>query len=178
MERVSMFFKLAGCLIVLLSSGFLGYILSTDCKKRPQQLRELQALLQIFENRISYLSDVIIDAFERLYSSSESEAGVFFACTAGKLKTDRSINAASAWEASVKENIKKTALNREDEEILISFGKFLGGSDLEGQVKNIRLAINQLKMQEQKAEESRSRNEGMYRSLGILGGIAVVLVLI
>lgn len=172
-----MVIKLLGSILVLLSSGFLGYMLSTDCIKRPQQLRELQSLLQMFENRISYLSDVLTEAFDKVQKCSKSEAGVFFAAACEKLRTDRSLNAAAAWEASVRENIKKTALDKEDEEILISFGKILGSSDLDGQIKNIRLTVEQLKMQEDKAEKSRSKNEGMYKSLGILGGIAVVIAL-
>lgn len=172
-----MIIKLLGSIIVLLSSGFLGYILSTDCKRRPQQLRELQSLLQMFENRISYLSEIVTEAFERINKSSKSEVGIFFASASEKLKSDRCMDACSAWEAAVRENIKKTALNKEDEEILISFGKILGSSDLDGQIKNIRLSVNQLNLQEDKAEQSRNKNEGMYRSLGILGGLAVVIVL-
>lgn len=173
-----MLLRLFGSIIVLMSSSFLGYILSTDCKKRPQQLRELQALLQMFENRISYLSDILTDAFDIIFASSKSEVGIFFNYTSKKLKAERNMNACEAWEAAVRDNIKKTSLNKEDEEILVSFGKILGGSDLEGQIKNIRLTINQLKLQEDKAEKSRVKNEGMYRSLGILGGIAVVVVLV
>ncbi len=172
-----MIFKLLGSIIVLFSSGFLGYVLSTDCKKRPQQLRELQLLLQMFENRISYLSDIVTEAFDRIYSSSKSEVGFFFGSASEMLKADRSLGASGAWEAAVRGHIKRTALNKEDEEILVSFGKILGSSDLEGQVKNIRLTVNQLNMQEEKAEQARKKNEGMYKSLGILGGLAVVIVL-
>jgi len=53
----------------------------------------------------------------------------------------------------------------------------LGSSDVEGQIKNIRLTINQLKLQEQKAEELRAKNEAMYRNLGILGGLAIIIIL-
>lgn len=173
-----MMFKLLGSIMVLISSGFLGYVLSTDCKRRPYQLRELQSLLQMFESRISFLSDVVTEAFDMISGSSKNEVAIFFSAASEKLKADRSINAQSAWEEAVRGNIKKTALNKEDEEMLISFGKILGSSDLEGQIKNIRLTMNQLKMQEEKAEQSRRKNEGMYKSLGILGGIAVVIVLI
>jgi stage III sporulation protein AB len=172
-----MVFKLLGCIMVLLSCGFLGYILSSDCKKRPRQLRELQSMLQIFETRISYLSDILAEAFESICSLGGGETGVFFSDTVERLRSGRSISASQAWEEAVRENIKRTSLNREDEEILVSFGKFLGSSDLEGQIKNIRLTLEQLRLQEHKAEESRAKNEGMYRSLGILGGIAVVIVL-
>lgn len=173
-----MLLKIAGSIIVILSCSFLGFILSADCKKRPRQLRELQSFLQMFENQISYLSDVITDAFERISKIGGSETCVFFSETVAALKERKARSASEAWENAVRNNIKRTSLNREDEEILVSFGKILGSTDLDGQIKNIRLALSQLKLQENKAEESRVKNESMYRSLGILGGIAVVVVLL
>jgi Stage III sporulation protein AB (spore_III_AB). len=137
----------------------------------------MQNLLQLLENRISYLSDILTDAFDRIKASSQNEVGIFFSYTSERLKTEKNINATDAWEAAIRENIKKTALNKEDEEILVSFGKILGGSDTEGQINNIRHTINQLKMQEEKAEKSRIKNEKMYKSLGILGGLAVIVIL-
>ena len=172
-----MLFKIAGSLIVILSCTFLGFVLSADCRKRPQQLRDLQSMLQMFENQISYLSDVITEAFIRIGKVCRSETGIFFTSTVEILNESRNRSACQAWEQAVRQNIKKTALNKEDEEILLTFGKMLGCTDLEGQIKNIRLALDQLKHQEVKAEVSRSRNEKMYRSLGVLGGIAVVIVL-
>lgn len=173
-----MIFKIIGSIIVLLSSGFLGFVLSSDCRKRPQQLRELQAMLIMFENRISYLSDVLAEAFGTISRTSKSPVAVFFRNTAEKLAESKGCSSLRAWESAVRENIKRTSLNREDEEILVSFGKLLGSSELEGQIRNIRLTLEQLRLQEKKAEESRARNEGMYRSLSILGGIAIVIVLI
>lgn len=173
-----MLFKITGSIIVLFSCGFLGYILSRDLSCRPQQLRELQGLLQMFENQISYLSDVIAEAFERIYKVGRSETCIFFRRSIELLEQEKAISAAQAWEQAVRQCIRKTALNREDEEILSAFGKSLGNTDLEGQIKNIRLTLDQLKLQEGKAEESRRKNENMYRSLGILGGIAVVIVLL
>lgn len=175
---VHMVFKLVGGIIVLFSSGFLGYVLSRDCARRPQQLRDLQSLFQMLENQISFMSEILSDAFEIICRNSSSEAAAFFETAAGYLKNDRGIDARGAWERAVKDNIKSTALGREDIEILFSFGRMLGGSDLDGQVKNIRLTRSQLELQERKAEEFRTKNERMYRSLGILGGIAVVIIIL
>jgi len=124
------------------------------------------------------MSSVLTDAFHYVYKSSGSEVAEFFRLTVRNLKFDNSINAAQAWEKAVVEGIRNTALNREDREILISFGKLLGSSDREGQIKNIRLTVSQLSLQEQKAEEIRKKNETMYRSLGILGGLAIVIIAI
>lgn len=173
-----MILKIIGSMIVLVSSAFLGYVLSRDCSRRPAELRELQGLLQIFENEISYLSNLITDAFEKIYRTSESSVRIFFESTVQNLLKDSSLNASQAWEKAVKENVRKTSLNKEDEEILVSFGKILGNSDIEGQIKNIRLTLNHLRLQEQKAEEERARNEMMFKRLGILGGLAIVVILI
>lgn len=167
-----------GSLMIIGGSSFLGYYLSLNCAKRPQQIREIQVLLQIFENEISFLSNLLTDAFDKVYKSSKSEVGEFFKHTIQNLKSEDNLSASQAWEGAIKENIKKTALNKEDADVLIDFGKMLGKSDLEGQIKNIKLTISQLKLQEKKAEESRSKNEAIFKKLGVLGGIALVIILI
>lgn len=173
-----MIFKFIGGIMVMLSSSFLGYVLSRDCARRPQEIRELQSLLQMLENQISFMSEILSDAFENICRNSSSNVAVFFDATAGCLKSERNVDAGGAWERAVRENSRKTALSREDLGILYSFGKMLGSSDLEGQIKNIRLTRGQLELQEKKAEEYRRKNERMYKSLGVLGGIAVVIILL
>lgn len=172
-----MLFKIIGSIIVVCATSFLGYFYSKDCGKRPNQLRDLQALFQMFENEISFLSNLLTDAFNRIYKTSNSEISVIFKDTALILENDGSIGASEAWSNAINGNIKKTALNKEDEEILISFGKMLGNSDLEGQIKNIRLTECQLKLQEQKAEEYKKKNESMYKALGVLCGLAIVIIM-
>lgn len=173
-----MLLKIAGSLIILTSTSFLGFFLSRDCAKRPHQLRELQGLLQMLENEIVYLSNLLIDAFYKINDAGNSEISVLFKSTADHLKYNSNLNACEAWEKAIKENISKSSLDKEDSKILIQFGKMLGNSDIEGQQKNIRLAITQLSLQEKKAEENKNKYEAMYKRLGVLGGLAIVILLI
>lgn len=173
-----MLFKLLGSLAIMGGSTLIGYVLSKDCSRRPQELRTLQVLLQMLENEISFLSSLVTEAFKKLSENNKNPVTIFFKSTARKLEEDSSLSASSAWEIAINEEINKTALNKEDQAILISFGKMLGNSDIEGQIKNIRLTIEHLKLQEQKAEESKAKTEKMYKSLGILGGLALVVILI
>ncbi|MDQ2085300.1 stage III sporulation protein SpoIIIAB [Herbivorax sp. ANBcel31] len=169
--------KILGCLIVFISSSLLGHIYSRKCSKRPNELRTLQAMLQMFENEISFLSNKLSDAFYKIYNGNESTVSNFFKSTVKNLCKEPGISASKAWKSAVESNIKNTSLDKEDEQIIISFGKMLGTSDLEGQIKNIRMTLNQLKLQEEKAEEFRKKNEAMYRNLGILGGLAIIIIL-
>jgi stage III sporulation protein AB len=107
-----MLLKIAGSFIVILSCSFLGYILSTDCRKRPQQLRELQSMLQMFENQISYLSDVITEAFDRICRIGGGDTCIFFSRTVELLRERQAKGASEAWERAVRDNIKKTALKQ------------------------------------------------------------------
>lgn len=173
-----MMIKVVGSFIIIGGSTLLGYLLSRDCSRRPQEIRVLQTLLQMFENEIFYLSNLLSDAFKKISRSSDSPVTVFFSETVKNLIEQDGITASQAWELAVRRNIRLTALNGEDEDILVTFGKMLGDSDVEGQLKNIRLTLNQLKLQEQKAEEARRKNEKMYRSLGVLGGLALVIILV
>jgi len=173
-----MILKIIGSMLIITASSFIGFIYSRECAKRPQQLREIQGMLQILENEISFLSNLLADAFEKAYKSNRDATSLIFKSAFENLCDNKGYNAQEAWELAVRDNIKKTSLNEEDEQILMSFGKMLGNSDVEGQVSNIRLTINQLKMQELKAEETRKKNESMYRALGVLGGIASVILLL
>lgn len=170
--------KIIGSIMVISASSFIGYFISGDCSKRPVQLRDLQGMIRMLENEIRFLSSYIPEAFERIYKSVDSPVKDFFKATVENLKNDSSLNASCAWEMAITENIHKTALNEEDRDILLAFGKMLGNSDIEGQIKNTGFVLHQLSLQEKKAEENKKRNETLYKTLGLLGGIAAVLVLI
>ncbi|HEX9061137.1 MAG TPA: stage III sporulation protein SpoIIIAB [Clostridia bacterium] len=173
-----MILKIIGSVLIILASCLIGYAFSRDFARRPQELRALQRLLQIFETEISFLSIIIPDAFEKIGACNDNAVADFFIETARILKTDNSLTAGQAWEKAVGEKSAKSSLDNEDINIVLSFGKLLGGSDLEGQIKNIRLTMEKLKIQEEKAEEKRLKNESMCKSLGLLGGLALAIILI
>lgn len=172
-----MFFKIIGAVALICATSLIGFSLAADCSKRPRTLRELQALFQMFENEISYLSNLLYEAFLRIYQNSNLEAAIIFKAAAENLKAD-GVTADKAWETAVNENYMKLSLCKEDRAVLVTFGKMLGNSDLEGQLNNIKLVSSQLKLQEAKSEEMKRKNEKMYRSLGVLSGLALTIILI
>lgn len=170
-----MLLKLIGSVIVLVACTLWGYSHAMTYAKRPEELKALQSLLQIFENEISFLANVLSEAFLKVYSCTDSTVAIFFKMTVENLQAGFDAN--EAWVMAVKQNISKTNLKSEDENIIISFGKLLGSSDLEGQIKNIHLTVNQLKLQGQKAEQLKDRYERMFKNLGVLCGLAIIVLL-
>ena len=69
-------------------------------------------------------------------------------------------------------------LNQEDINIIKGLGKQLGKTDVEGQVSEIALTNEFLDIQIKDAEEQCKKNEKMYKTLGTIIGIAIVIILI
>ena len=69
-------------------------------------------------------------------------------------------------------------LEQEDKDILKNLGKLLGKTDIEGQLSEIELTSSFLDSQIKKAEQERERNGKLYKTLGVITGIGIVIVLI
>lgn len=173
-----MFLRILSMLIVLFCAAFAGYMKSKTFAIRPQQLRELQMLLELMLNDLTYMSTLLSDLLISTGSRTNSQVGMFFIKAGETLKFNNGIRASKAWEKAVVENIGYTCLDEEDKIILINFGLNIGNSDIEGQARNIKAVLQQLKMQEHKAEEIRRKNEPLYKKIGVLAGLAAVIILI
>ena len=54
----------------------------------------------------------------------------------------------------------------------------LGKTDIDGQISQIDLTINLLEMQIEKAEMDRQRNAKLYKTLGAITGVGIIIILL
>jgi stage III sporulation protein AB len=83
-----------------------------------------------------------------------------------------------AWEESLQEIWKLTALKRSEYEILVQFGETLGKHDRMTEQKQIILTLTHLEREEEDARDKQQRYEKMMKSLGFLSGLLVVILLL
>ena len=83
-----------------------------------------------------------------------------------------------AWEQAIMYALEDSSLKDIDIELLRSFGKILGKSDIEDQKKYFKLIYTQLEQHEKMAEDEKKSNEKMYRSMGFLLGATILIILI
>ena len=83
--------------------------------------------------------------------------------------------AGEAWECSVDGN--KDYLNEEDVKVLKTLGKLLGKTDVEGQVNQIKLVKEFINEQLDQATNDKNKNEKLYKKLGAIVGLMLVIVL-
>jgi len=169
--------KLIGGLFIVAATSLIGILKANEYENRTSSLRELVCLLQMLETEICYKSNILCDALLNCAKAKiESNVGIFFKETAELLKI-RKMTSTEAWDKALNENLKYTSLKEEDAEILKNLGNSLGTSDYDGQIKNIRFVLKQLEVQISKADIDCIKYQSMYKKLGVLGGIALVVML-
>ena len=86
-------------------------------------------------------------------------------CTAGE-----------AWDMALK--LDDLNIDEEDRTVLKNLSKLLGKTDLEGQLSQIEYTTDFLDKQIKKAEIQKDKNEKMYRTLGMILGMVIVIILV
>lgn len=170
--------KLLGSLLVVTASGLLGIALSNKVCGRPKDLKRFRSLMQMLETEIIYGATPLPTALKYLSASSEGRFSRFFKYISDSLNSRQFFSLRDAWSNGVNEVLMKdTSLSGIDLELIKNFGNVLGCSDRDDQKKHFELFYIQLKHYEEIAEEERKKSSKMYRSLGFLLGIVVVIVL-
>ena len=93
-----------------------------------------------------------------------------------KLTEKQNNNIHKNWENTI--NLSESNLNIEDKKILIDMGKILGATDVDGQISNIKIASSFIDRQIEKAEQEKEKNAKMFRTLGIVSGLTIIIILI
>ncbi|MGG4000379.1 stage III sporulation protein SpoIIIAB [Anoxybacillus sp. CHMUD] len=169
--------KWIGAVCIILATTWSGFEASRLLRERTKQLRQLKMALQALEAEIMYGHTPLIDASLRLSQQLSRPLSWLFESFAQKLQKG-TMNARQAWEESLHEVWKMTALKEGELEIMKQFGETLGQYDHEIQQNYIRLTMVHLEREEGDAIEKQQRYEKMMKSLGVLTGILIVLLLI
>lgn len=175
---IIMYLKLVTSSIIIGCSTFIGFEFAKKHVLRTRQLRELQGALSRLESEILHYMTPLPEALVRIGTTMDGVIGDLFCSTGQMLSEKRNMITSQAWRNTLDRLKDQLSLNEEEYDILYRFGDQLGGSYGQGQSKYIGLTLTQLYQQEIKAQECRQKYERMYKSLGLLGGIALAVLLL
>lgn len=169
--------KLIGAVLILFAGAMFGFYQASQLSRRPKQIRHIIQALGRLETEIVYGLTPLASAFGKMAAQlPEPAAGLFRKAGEGlAASTDRS--AAEIWQEAAEEQWKYTAMKSGEKQIVMQLGNSLGRSDREDQIKHLRLAASQLQAEETHALEEQKRYESMWKSLGVLMGALVVILM-
>ncbi|WP_085991931.1 stage III sporulation protein SpoIIIAB [Oceanobacillus senegalensis] len=169
--------KWIGALILIGATTWLGIEWSNRLANRPKQIRQLKNALQILEAEIVYSQLPLRDAFFSIAKQIPQPTKSFFE-QMGESLQDKDNDLYHNWKKNINSFVQDSSLGVNEKEILNQFGRTLGQHDFYQQQKHIQLALSHLQRELEDAREEQYKYSKMAKSLGVLAGIFIVLLLI
>ena len=169
--------RIIGMVFTITASAALGFYLSGLGKFRLQDLQEFKKALLILKSEIEYISTPLPEAMANIGKRTSRPISKIFKSYAGNLKNNDSGDSAyHLWLTAIDTHKKETFLKEEDWEVIESFGKTLGYLDKQMQVETIKLTTDYINAQVTGLREDNGKNQRMYRSLGVIGGVLLLVI--
>lgn len=151
--------------------GYLGIIKSRTFENRVIELNKFQNALVMFKSKIEFTYEPIKNIFEEIskviYKNNEN---IFI----NTIKNET--NLGNSWCKAVEEI--EADFNEEDKEVIKMMGKLLGKTDINGQVNEIELTRKLIEKQIEKAEFEKTKNSKLYKTMGVILGMGICIILI
>lgn len=175
-----MLFFIKAFLIILVFgiSAFIGYLLANKYSERVKEINDILLALDIFETKIKYTYDSLSTVFSFIADNLKTKVFRIFYISGEEIKENKNDSAGDIFKEVVDGEKVFLNLKKDDIEILKELAVSLGQTDLEGQLKNIRLVRTSFENQLKNAQEEKMKNYKMYRNLGVLTGLVIIIILL
>lgn len=172
-----MIFKIIGVVLVIVSTTLMSLMFIKREKYHIEDLNDMKKALTIFKGDISFVSMPLAETFNSISTKTKGNIGKFFKKVSERLEERTGENAADIWEDVLYEFSGLLYFDDEDLEAFYSFGKILGYMDANQQMNNIDIALYYIKQKEDSLREKGIKNAKLYKSVGILSGLLIAVIL-
>ena len=83
----------------------------------------------------------------------------------------------NAWKQALDEEIYYLNMKNEDFDVIETLGNTLGKTDIDGQINGLNQFKERLSIQIKQAELEKNKNSKMFKSLGTIVGLVIVILL-
>lgn len=162
--------KYISLLGIFLISSYLGISKAKEYEDRVKKLTKFQSALVMFKSKLEFTYEPIKNIFEDISKVIYGKQDNIFI---NVVRSNDDIF--SSWKKAVESEKNFTI---EDKEVIVTIGKLLGKTDLSGQVSEINLGLNLVDKQIQIADSLMRKNVKLYKTMGIVCGLGICIILI
>lgn len=169
------FFKFIILILIITGSTSIGFILSKRYIYRVKELRTFSSYINIIKNKIKFTHKPLNEIFKEISNIKEDlNITSIFVKAGEKLQSKK---CEQAWSEAIEEERNSLNLKNEDINLIKSLGIMLGKTDIEGQISELEEFSILLETQIKNASEEQFKNEKMCKSLGLIFGLVIVIIL-
>lgn len=169
------FIRYVFLILILTCSTSIGWILSKGFQDRLKELRYLDKIINIIQNKIKFTGKPLKLIFEEVSNLDKKSPMTNILKEISKNLTNMKIE--ESIDNAIKNNKNYLSLKTEDINLMKSLGTILGKTDINGQMSEINEFKILLKKHLEDAEFEKSKNSKMYKSLGTILGLVIVILL-
>ncbi|AWB45104.1 stage III sporulation protein AB [Paenibacillus sp. CAA11] len=169
--------KILGAALILLASTLAGWWKASGYAARPHEIRRLILALRRMETEIGYGFTPLPEAFSRIGAQNREPLRSLFIEAAEAMGPPRNWTAQDSLHHAIRERWKYSYMKAGERDVMYQLAFSLGTSDRKDQLNHLETAIRQLETEEAVALEEQRRYEKMCRSLGLLAGAFIVILI-
>ncbi|MDW7651447.1 MAG: stage III sporulation protein AB [Bacillota bacterium] len=171
--------KWLGALLIIGAATAWGNQQAERMKRRVRELEEFRLALRLLTAEIGYTATPLPRALALVQNRLHGRpVRTFFSEACARLREPDVTDAADAWREAAASVRVQSALTGEDWPVLLRAAAGLGGLGRENQLQQLAAAEAQLAAHAASAAAQCESGERMWRYLGVMGGIAVVILLL
>ena len=170
--------KAIGLFLILIGGAGSGYAFSTQLSSRYAQLKELQRMTALLIGEISYGNTPLPEGLAQVGKRLNEPFAGFLKELSEELKKKPQETLEELFAKHVKTDLKHSCLKPGDLEALLRMSSSLGYLDRDMQLRNLRLYETEVQQEITDTYASMPGKKKMYQTLGIMGGLFLVILLI
>ena len=171
-----MWLKTAGLALIFIVCSAAGVAAAARLSRRVSQLESILGAVSFIATEIRYFSSPVEDLLDKACRSNEFGRLKIFDICRTRMELTRDFEA--SWATAVQDARPYLCIDDGDAQVLTQFGGELGKTDVEGQLANCSRCEELLSVRLASAREDRACKGRMYRSLGVLAGVFLVILFI
>lgn len=170
--------KLFGILMILIASwGYAGSLV-TQLNHRRKHLGDCGEMLELLMGEIRYGKTPLQEAFLQTASRLGGILGEILKEIAEKLAENNYRSMEQVWNECFENRQKELGFTKEELEVVKNIGKNLGYLDIQTQMAHLTMYQKQMEGFLQQVEKTSKEKKKLYRSLSMVAGVMVILLLV
>jgi len=171
------FLRLFGILLVMAGCVGIGFFCSAREASRVQDLQEFKKALLILLAEIDYMRSTLAVACANIAKRVAPGVGAVFTHYSALLEESTGETAYQLWLDALNAHADRLFIAPEDKLVLEDFGKTLGYLDKGMQKNAIECTVAYIDEKTTALSARADKNKRMYHSLGVIGGLLIIVVL-
>lgn len=170
--------KMLGAILVLISTYAIGSLLALQIKEREKWLRDIKMSVFLLMGELEYNQMPLAEALELTGRRHGGRLETFFKTAAEELRKKEGISVKEIWQQKSKEALKDSPLLKEQREEFSELGLYFTEADREARKKSVEFYLSRLEEDLKGLRENGADKAYLCRTLGMLGGIFILILVL